>query len=107
IVAKSVGYPGAIAVLDGARTARAFLVRFVDQGVPAVWHAGSVVRVTVHGVDPTDAASCRQLATVPRGRWLWATTSDPALIDAATTPPPRGAPSAGTDRTAQRRERRA
>src|SRR5262245_35152757 len=60
VVAKSIGFPGCIAFIDGAPAARDFVVRFLDHGVPAVWHAGCVVQLTVHGIDPTDAESCRQ-----------------------------------------------
>src|SRR5262249_21611887 len=101
-VVKSVGYPGAVAFLD-APAARDFVLRFLDRGVPSVWHAGSLVQVSVHGLDPTDAATCRELAGVARGRWFWAAPGEPALIDAATMPPPRLAQASGAGRAARRR----
>jgi hypothetical protein len=104
---KSAGYPGAVAFLSDAEITP-FLTRFLTCGTPAPWHAGSLVKISVHGLDLADEQTRSELAPIARGRWFWATPAgEPALVDASTGPPPRLAHAAGGSRADRRRQERA
>jgi hypothetical protein len=102
VIAKARDYPAALAVVD-AEEVEAFLIRFFATGTPAVWHARTRVRIELHGLDPIDADTAREVATMARGRWFWASDREPGrpFIDAATSPPQRG-----TARAERRRQER-
>jgi hypothetical protein len=91
-IARAHSYPAAVALLDGSNV-EPFLRRFFTDGIPAPWHAGTAVRVTVLGLDPNDQETARELAPMARGRWFWASDRDAGrpFVDATTTPPQRGA----------------
>jgi hypothetical protein len=57
VIAKTERAPAAGAVVD-ANQLDTFLRRFWCTGIPSVWNAGCVVRVTLHGFDGSD--TCRQ-----------------------------------------------
>jgi hypothetical protein len=101
LIARASGYPAAVAVLDAPHV-EPFLRRFFAEGIPAPWHAGTWVRVTVHGLDPTDADTAREVAGISRGRWCWASDREAGrpFVDASMTPP-RGAARAERRRQAR------
>jgi hypothetical protein len=90
----------AVAFLDSAAAARAFIARFLDDGVPSLWPCGTAIALTCWALDPRDPETDEQLCDLPRGRWLLRDDGVPSgLRDPAIRPH-----AAGAGRAARRRE---
>jgi hypothetical protein len=87
LTARTFGGPAAIAFFDSAAAVRTFLTRFVERGVPSVWHAGAIVGVDVFGLDLDDPETRSKVCDQPRGVWLRAMAGSDELFDPRERPP--------------------
>jgi hypothetical protein len=87
VVARSLGQPGALCLLDVGEAA-AWLRDFLEHGRPTLWHLGTVVEISVHGLDVGDGTTSAVVVGLPRRRWLWTTAprSSVDVIDPQTAP---------------------